>query len=199
MEGFGKHDWLLLQNEVSAGEEALRIAAERDMAVVFNPAPFEAAIVMGFQMDKVDVLVVNESEAEDLSRAVRGVKRVEEVFRWWGRLKVLVVTKGAEGAVAWLKEKEREVVEVVIPAEKAEVVDTTGAGDTFTGYFVAAMLRAGVHPGDDAFIKTAKSALREAVVAAALTVERAGGMESIPSLEEVKARMEKSENAGGRL
>jgi len=199
LEGFGNQDWLLLQNEVSAGEEALRIAAEKGMAVVFNPAPFEAAIVKGFQMDKVDVLVLNKTEAEDLSRAVREVKRVEEVFKWWGRLKVLVVTKGAEGAVAWLKGKEGEMVEIVVPAEKAEVIDTTGAGDTFTGYFVAAMLRALVHPRDESFIETAKIALHEAVVAAALTVEREGGMEAIPSLEEVKARMEKSDNVARRV
>jgi ribokinase len=199
MEGFGCEDWLLLQNEVSAGEEALRIAAEKDMAVVFNPAPFEAAVVKGFQMDRVHVLVLNKSEAEDLSRAVRDVKRVEEVFKWWGRLKVLVVTKGAEGAVAWLKDGEREMVEIVIPAEKADVMDTTGAGDTFTGYFVAAMLRARVHPRDESFIETAKIALHEAVVAAALTVEREGGMEAIPLLEQVKARMEKSDNVGGHV
>lgn len=87
----------------------------------------------------------------------------------------MVVTNGASGCVVATRDTKVEH----IPAAPAEVVDTTGAGDTFTG-----VLAAGMASG-----LSVAEATRRAVVAAAISVERDGAVPSIPSREQVDARL----------
>ena len=109
------------------------------------------------------MLVVNEGEAAALS----GVEALLE------RVGAVVVTLGAAGALVVDEHGRREVAGV-----RADVVDTTGAGDTFTGY-LAAGLAAGAGLDD---------AVARAVVAGAIAVERPGAVPSIPTAAEVDAR-----------
>jgi sugar/nucleoside kinase (ribokinase family) len=67
--------------------------------------------------------------------------------------------------------------EIVVPAYKAEAVDATGAGDTFTGAFLASL---------DAGIDL-KRAGRIAAAAAALFVTRADAADAVPSCAEIEA------------
>ncbi|MCU1595950.1 MAG: PfkB domain protein [Frankiales bacterium] len=120
----------------------------------------------------VDVLVVNEHEVrqlfdgDDLAAAMtRALEAVPEI----------VVTLGAEGVLL----ARRGEPQVRVPATAArQVVDTTGAGDVFCGAYCAARAR-----GDDRF-----RAVRYAVTAAALSVERPGAAASAPVRDEVLAR-----------
>jgi len=128
---------------------------------VLNAAP--ASELPRELLRRIDVLVVNEGEAAALS----GVEVLLE------RVGAVVVTLGAAGALVADEHGRREVAGV-----RADVVDTTGAGDTFTGY-LAAGLAAGVGLDD---------AVARAVVAGAIAVERPGAVPSIPTAAEVDAR-----------
>jgi ribokinase len=128
---------------------------------VLNAAP--ARDLPDDLLSQVDVLVVNEGEAA----ALNGVDALLQ------RVGAVVVTLGAKGALVADDHGRREVAGV-----RADVVDTTGAGDTFTGYLAAA-LAAGSSLDD---------AVARAVVAGAIAVERPGAVPSIPTAEEVDAR-----------
>ena len=152
-------DILLLQNETNAQVEAAEAAAGKGMKVLYSAAPFDVdavTAVLGF----VDVLIMNEIEDAQLKEA-------------YGPLPdgvATLVTMGAEGAV-WSDGAEK----IHVPAIKVTPVDTTGAGDTFAGYFAA-----GLASG-----KPAKDAMELASAAAALKVTRKGTADAIPSLDEV--------------
>lgn len=164
---------LVAQLEVPLEAIAEGVAAAREAAtlVVLNAAParpLEAAI-----LDGVDVLVVNEGEGRLLAGADSGdVRELARSLAAGGR--AAVVTLGADGAV-WAADGEVGLV----PAHPATVVDTTGAGDTFTGVLAAALAEG----------RPLAAAVERAIVAGALAVERAGAVPSIPTRAEVDARI----------
>lgn len=165
-------DWFLCQNETSAVEEALVEAKRLGMRTAFNAAPANRAGCPEF-LDTVDLLIVNESEACTLgetSSPLDSVKRLRGAFPRTD----IVLTLGARGAV-WCGPETDEKV----PAVPADTVDTTAAGDTFTGYLVAALLRE---------CKPA-AALALASCAASITVSRQGAAASIPFVREVETQV----------
>jgi len=165
LDGAVPGDTLLLQNEAAHAPEAAQMARGKGMRVVYSAAPFEVAAVRAV-LPHITLLVLNEVEASQLAAALgTGLDRL--------LVPQVLVTRGAEGA-EWrdLGSGER----VFQPAFKVEAVDTTGAGDTFAGYFAAARDR-GMPPAE---------ALRLASAAAALKVTRAGTADAIPDLAEVE-------------
>ncbi len=150
-------DLVLMQLEIPLETvvAAARIASGR---VVLNAAP--AMALPRELLSAVDLLVVNEHEAAFLGGSDYLLTMVP----------ALVVTLGAKGALIRTSDTTTEV-----PGIAVEVVDTTGAGDTFCGALVAAL--------DE------RSALDEAVrfatAAAALSVRRAGAVPAIPTREEI--------------
>ena len=161
-------DYLLLQNETTSVAEALHAGKQRGMKVVFNPAPMSAA-VLDYPLRDVDLLIVNETEAAGLTgeQTPAAVRRVLQE-RLPGT--AVVLTMGRHGA-AYL-DASGVIRHAAIPVE---AVDTTGAGDTFIGYFLAELLRG----GDPA------RALAISSHAAALCITRPGAAGSIPAREEV--------------
>ncbi|MEM8783135.1 MAG: ribokinase [Planctomycetota bacterium] len=160
--GLGPGDWLLTQNETSGAPEAIAAAKAGGASVAFNPAPMDDA-VRGYPLEAVDLLVVNQSEAEALGDAAG---------RTLAAGGAVVTTYGPRGAAYRCGDETLEV-----PAEPADAVDTTAAGDTFVGYFLASRV-AGL---------AVEPALRRAAKAAALCVGRPGAMPSIPLAAEVDA------------
>lgn len=163
-----KADIVLLQNEIPP--ETLRyvakMACEAGKTVIFNPAPFsDAAMDM---VEYVTYLTPNEHEAALL---FPGMELEALLTQQQGRL---IVTLGAEGAAAW---DNGNVLRV--PARKANVVDTTGAGDTFNGAFAYAL----------ANDYSLENALRFANVAASLSTEGFGAQGGMPSVEQVKREL----------
>jgi len=161
-------DCLLLQNETSAVAYAIRAAHERKLRVVFNPAPMSSA-VRGYPLDRVDVFILNETEALELTGANDPDEIGVRMRRQYPRA-ATVLTLGARGAV-WVDSGvlHRQ------PALRVKAVDTTAAGDTFIGFFLAAW----VQTGDP------RLALERGCRAAALCVTRAGAADSIPRREEL--------------
>lgn len=161
---------LLLQNEINDVPYIMRAAAERGIEICINPAPMTEA-VRGYPLDLVKTLVVNESE----TRGILGSDDVPDedlLDRLTEQVPGadLIITLGAAGLQARSGQQT-----VVLPAFPAEVVDTTGAGDTFTGFYLARRLA-----GDDF-----ERALKVASKASSIVVARKGAMPSIPKLDEV--------------
>lgn len=168
-QGCGRGDTLLIQNEISKLSEIMRAAAERGMEIVFNPAPMGEE-VHTYPLELVSLFIVNEIEASELA-GIRDEdpKAVVEAMEAKYPLASVVLTLGARGAVAKMG---RGGEMVFVAAEKVKAVDTTAAGDTFIGYFLAERQRgAGV-----------EEAMKVAASAAAICVTRMGAANSIPRM-----------------
>lgn len=158
-------DFLLMQNETLGQVFAVETARLLGMRVAYAAAPFTADSVKQI-MDKVDLLVLNAIEAEQLAEATG---------KELGDLPVadIIVTLGADGC-RWISANGQS--QRTFPAYKTDVVDTTGAGDTFTGYLVAALDRGMQMP----------EAIELAQKAGALMVARQGTADAIPDLKEIQ-------------
>lgn len=154
-------DFLLMQNETNMQAELAQVAAKRAVRVVYSAAPFDIDALRAV-LPHVAILALNEGEAAALAAALGEDPPVEG----------MLVTRGAKGAEYRDLRGGRHFE---VPAFPVDVVDTTGAGDCFAGYFVA-----GLDRGDDI-----PTALRLAAAAAAVKVTRAGAGDAIPKREEV--------------
>lgn len=162
----GPGDWLIVQNETSLQVEAARFAQEQGLFVAYSAAPFDAEAVRPI-LPHITHLLVNEVEAAQLCEALRVTLTDLPV-------PYLIVTLGEKGAL-WLDRAAG--VRTEVPAFSVTPVDTTGAGDTFAGYLIAALAE-GMAPAD---------AMRLASAAAALKVTRSGTADAIPARAEVEA------------
>ncbi|KAI9356434.1 sugar kinase, ribokinase family [Pilaira anomala] len=189
-EHFGPGDWLVQQNEISQGGAIMRLAAEKGLSILFNPAPLTKGVLTEFPFDKVNILIVNECEAEALYQELGGKEKLSELalatklLDQFDAMQGVVVTLGGEGVIAKFR-NQGQVKEFKVASRKVDVKDTTGAGDTFVGYFLAAFVRA----EKEEYFKRVELALNEANVASSIAVQREGTMQSVPSLEEVKECM----------
>lgn len=178
--GVAPGDVVLLQLEIPThvAGHAARAARARGATVVLNaaPAPVDPDCLAP---GRIDVLVVNEPEAGAVARLLglpeHAATPEERAAALAAALDALVVcTMGARGACAAGAGGARSALHV--PAVPVVPVDTTAAGDTFTGYLAAALAGG----ADDL-----ATALARASAAAALAVTRRGAMTSIPERGEV--------------
>lgn len=164
-------DYLLLQNEISHGDYILSAAAKRDLQVVLNPSPFDPAM-LSWPLENVAWFLLNEVEGRDMTGYTEADDILDELQAKYPEAHI-VLTLGAEGAAYAFAD-----TRMYKPAVRTAAVDTTAAGDTFTGYFLQGMLAG----------KPIAQALERAAQAAAITVSRAGAAQSIPTADEVAAR-----------
>lgn len=165
---FGPGDMLLLQNETNEIPYLMERAAARGMEIAFNAAPMTEA-VRDYPLGLLRWLLVNETEARGLSGLAEPEQAAKAICESYPKLE-LILTLGADGVLY-----RKQDFSLYIPARRVETLDTTGAGDTFTGFFLAAVAE-GADPG---------YSLTLAAAAAALAVTRPGAAEAVPSLEEV--------------
>jgi ribokinase len=176
-----KPDLLIMQLEIPLETvlQALKAANEAGVPVLLNPAP--AQPLPAEACDGLAHLVVNETEAALLSGCqesdLDGLEGLQKVGKHFmdKRVQTLVITLGGRG-VFYLNQAGESAL---IPAEKATVVDTTAAGDTFVGSYALAAVAA--RGGKFAIDEAIRSANR----AAAKTVERMGAQISIPWRDEL--------------
>ncbi|KAL0139602.1 Ribokinase-like protein [Mucor lusitanicus] len=191
LESFGPGDWIVQQNEISHGGDIMKLAAEKGLNVFFNPAPLTKGILQEFPFDKVTILVVNEHEAQALYEELGGSKKdvvgldlATELLRNFDKMQGIVITLGGAGVVARFKQGD-QTQDFKVPSRKVNVKDTTGAGDTFVGYFLAAFIRA----EKEEYFHRVEVALQEANFASSIAVQREGSMASVPSIKEVHEAM----------
>jgi ribokinase len=169
---FSQGDWLILQNEISHLPLIVQLAAARGMHIVLNPSPYNAALNQ-VDFSALDWLLVNEIEAEQIT----GDKDPERIWNklhgQYGRLSLLI-TLGKQGSIAFQVDGST----VQTHREKAvsvQAVDTTAAGDTYTGYFIAGLVEG----------MPLHMCMNLASRAAAVSVTRPGAAESIPWRKEL--------------
>ncbi len=166
---FEAGDMLVLQNEVNHLDYLIDRAWERGMVIVLNPSPFDDKL-KACDMTKVAYFLVNEVEAEQMTGESDPAKQPERLLEAYPGGK-FVLTMGSRGSM--YKDSRQEFHQDIY---KVNAVDTTAAGDTFTGFFLAAVLEGRPIP----------EALDEAARASAIAVSRPGASSSIPTVEEVR-------------
>lgn len=168
---FGAGDYLILQNEINELPYIIEKAHEKGMKIVLNPSPMDEK-VLELSLDKIDYFILNEIEAGQILGIENcGGQELSEALAEKFPGARIVLTLGGEGSV-YFDGVRRHVQQIY----KVETVDTTAAGDTFTGYFIAGMLRE----------LPVEKAMDTAAKAAAITVSRAGAGVAIPTMEEVE-------------
>jgi ribokinase len=161
-------DFVLLQNEINAVERILQKSQERDLTIVFNPAPMTKTI-KNYPLELVDIFILNEVEGEALTNQNDPEAILNTMQKHYPKSRI-VLTLGKAGVIYAHNEQR-----IKAPALKVKAIDTTGAGDTFIGYFLAELARG----------SEIEKCLKMGIKASALCVTRKGAADSIPKLNEV--------------
>ena len=161
-------DYLILQNEINGLPYIMEQAARRGMRIVFNPSPIDEHIG-DLPLDQAWLLIFNEIEGAALAGCSDETEILDTLRRRWPRCRLLL-TLGSRGCV--YDDGLRRLRQGIY---RTKAVDTTAAGDTFTGYFVACMAQG----------RPEEECLDLASRAAAIAVSRPGAAPSIPVMDEV--------------
>lgn len=170
---FDAGDILLLQNEINLLGKLICLAHARGLRIALNPSPITAD-VCALPLEYIDFFFLNEIEGAALAGEVRPERIVSALHTRYPSGEV-ILTLGKEGALCSFED--RLIRQAAFPVR---AVDTTAAGDTFTGFYLAAR----------ATDMDIAAALRRAAVAAAIAVTRKGASVSIPSMQEVEEMIE---------
>lgn len=163
-------------------------ARGRDAWHVLNAAPSDPLAGAAAEiLPLVDVLVVNEHEALDVSGAAT---REEAEANLASRVPALVVTLGGRGCRVVSGVESRDVAAFPVAA-----VDTTGAGDTFCGVFAATLAASGRAP-QEVDLGLLALAARRGAAAAALAVTRPGAQDAVPTLDDLDAFLADADSGG---
>lgn len=168
MQDFAQGDILILQNEISNIDYIIEVAKAKQMKIYLNPSPINENLNK-YNMQAIDGIFVNEHEGAYLA----GKEKVEDILdslaSKYPELEI-ILTFGDKGA--YYRHKD---INIFQPAYKVDAVDTTAAGDTFTGYFIALRQQG----------KSIEESLQKASKASSITVSRKGASISIPKIAEV--------------
>ncbi len=165
---FEKGDIILLQNEINNVDYIIDKAYAKGLLIVLNPSPFNEKISK-VDLNKITYLVLNEVEAKEYCGYDEPKGIVTYFKNNYPDLRVML-TLGSKGCL--YADKDREAGH---PVYEVTAVDTTAAGDTFTGYFIS-----GISRGQEI-----ETVLKYASAAAAISVSREGAAPSIPEIEYV--------------
>lgn len=170
---FDNNDFIVLQNEVNYLPEIVELAKEKGMIIFFNPSPLDEK-VFEVPLDLIDYFILNEIEAmgllgENYKDNISGNEIAKRLIKKYPNSK-FVLTLGKKGSIYIDKNTKlfQDIYEV-------ETLDTTAAGDTFTGYFIAGINNK----------QPIKEVMNNAAIASAIAVTRLGAYPSIPKMEEV--------------
>ena len=172
---FEEGDVILLQNEINELPYICQKAYEKKMTIVLNPSPFDSALD-ACDMSKVSIFLLNEIEGAQIAGGSKEPEEILALMKEKFPKAQVVLTLGGDGAIYQNNETGEKVAQPCIPVQ---AVDTTAAGDTFTGYFIAGLLKD--MPKADT--------MRMCAVASAIDVSRKGATASIPSVDEVEAKL----------
>lgn len=168
LDAFGQGDILLIQNEINLLDHLIDSAFDRGLSIICNPSPYNKMLDC-CDFSKISIFLVNEIEGFQMT----GKKKPEEILDVMAERfpkAEVVLTLGEEGAVY-----QKDSVRFRQDSIPAEVVDTTAAGDTFTGYFIAGLID-GMDPAKN---------LKRCAKASSIAVSRKGAAPSIPMADEV--------------
>lgn len=171
---FEPGDYLMLQNEISNLQYLVDAAAARGLKIVLNASPVNEELLK-VDFSKLEWLVVNEIECAAVA-GCEDVKQAYETLKGRYPKTGILLTLGENGSVSW-----KDGEEVSQPAYRAKAIDTTGAGDTFVGYFIGCLYLG----------YSRAEAMRHASMASSIAVGRMGAAPSIPVMKEVEQALER--------
>lgn len=168
---FEENDILLIQNEISNIPYLINKAHEKKMKIYFNTAPMDSKVFI-YPLEFVDTFVVNEIEGAGLSNCnSTDIQTIIEQLKKTYPTKEIVLTCGEKGSYYIHSDK---VIHQDIYS--CDVKDTTAAGDTFTGFYLASIING----------ETIEKALDLAAKASSITCSKEGAAKSIPSIKDLK-------------
>lgn len=173
LSNFGEGDILLLQNEVNMMPYIVEKAYEKGMQIALNPSPYNEKLD-AVDLGKISVFLLNEVEGNQITGLTEPEEIIAEMLQRFPKAKI-VLTLGKDGAI--YADADQKYFQ---PIFKVQAVDTTAAGDTFTGYFLAGFLNGMPVP----------EILKMSAKASSIAVTRAGAVPSIPYREEVVSALE---------
>lgn len=165
---FEKGDIILLQNEINELDYIIDKASEKGMMIILNPSPFDDNLKV-CDLTKVSLFLVNEIEGYQITGEKEPEKILAAVKEKYPSAKI-VLTLGGEGSA--YQDKTGIYRQGIF---KVKAVDTTAAGDTFTGYFISSIIDG----------MPVQEGLELAAKASAIAVSRPGATASIPLKKEV--------------
>ena len=168
LEQFDKGDYLVLQNEINELGFLIDKAFEKGMKVILNPSPMNDEI-QTLDFNKIAMLILNEVEGRDLTGKEDAQEILHSLAKDYPSMTV-VLTVGVNGAYY-----KSSVESIFQRAYEVKTIDTTGAGDTFTGFLIASLSRG----------ESVEKSMNIAAKASAISVTRNGAEASIPSILEV--------------
>ncbi|MGI6064086.1 ribokinase [Blautia sp.] len=168
LENFEKEDIILLQNEISELDYVIDRAYEKGMTIILNPSPYDKGLEK-CDLSKVSLFLVNEIEGYQITGEKEPDKILSRIKEIYPDARV-VLTLGGDGSVF---QDHTGIYSQGI--YKVKAVDTTAAGDTFTGYFISSLIDG----------LPVEEGLKLAAKASAIAVSRPGATASIPMKEEV--------------
>lgn len=175
LENFEDGDVILLQNEMNLLKELIDQAYEKKLKIALNPSPMND-MIKECDLEKVSLFLLNEVEGAQLTGETEAENIIDKMKEMYPKAEI-VLTLGKRGSIYSSGEET-----CFCDSFKVDAVDTTAAGDTFTGYYIAAMIEG----------KPINERLRTASAASALAVTRNGAVPSIPKKDEVDAFLEKT-------
>ncbi|MBQ8490439.1 MAG: ribokinase [Pseudobutyrivibrio sp.] len=169
LNNFDTGDVIILQNEINELPYLIDQAFAKGMTIALNPSPYDERLEE-CDLGKVSVFVLNETEGQQMTGMTTPATIISAMAASYSNAKI-VLTLGEGGSIYHHGDEE-----LYQPAFKVDAVDTTAAGDTFTGYFVAGLIKK--LPMREVLINSSK--------AAALAVTKHGAASSIPFMSEVE-------------
>lgn len=173
LSAFAAGDWLVLQNEINNLPAIVDAAYEKGMVIALNPSPYDAKLD-AVDFGKISWLLVNEVEAGQISGSDDPQAAWDRLHARYPKLSVLI-TLGSAGSVAY-RVKDGGVETARQEAFRVKAVDTTAAGDTYTGYFIAGLMDG----------EPLQACMRRASKASSISVTRLGAADSIPFKRDVE-------------
>ncbi|MGI5887984.1 MAG: ribokinase [Oscillospiraceae bacterium] len=162
-------DVLLLQNETTCVQYAIRAAHEKGIMVALNPSPMNDELASCDELKYVDWFILNEVEGFQIS-GKHDPDEICDAFLSRFPKTHIMLTLGNKGCI--YRDADTRATHGIYDVK---VVDTTAAGDTFTGYFLA-----GIVSG-----RPIEEVLETASKASSIAVNTAGASNSIPTLDQV--------------
>lgn len=170
LDHFEAGDMLVLQNEISELSYLMERAHKRGMVIALNPSPMDEELLKA-PLQYVKYFILNEIEAKALTNGEEEDNAMLEAMLKKFPNAEIILTLGERGSVY-----AKGDVRVKQGIYKVPVTDTTAAGDTFTGYYLASVIQG----------LSVEKALNMAAKASAIAVSRKGAAPSIPQREEVE-------------
>jgi ribokinase len=170
LDGSSPGDILLIQNEINCLPELIELASAKQQRIVFNAAPITEE-VLSYPLEEIEIFTFNEIEGHALSGEESPQDILDSLIDRFPTSQ-LILTLGEQGAI--YKSSKTQFSQ---PAYPVKAIDSTGAGDTFIGYYLAGYVQG----------LPIEQCLNNACKAAAISVTKEGAASSIPRNAEVRA------------